>query len=265
MLPLKVGADPELFVKQGGEFVSGYNLISGTKQDPFPVEGGAVQVDGMALEFNIDPAEDRNQFVANINKVMKQLEGMVDGYELAITPVATFSKQVMEAQCEDALMLGCEPDFNAWLGKVNPQPKAGDFRTAAGHVHVGWTENEETTPESIHGLGAMSLVKQLDYYLGLPSVLYDKNTKRRELYGKAGACRIKPYGVEYRVLSNEWLKNDKLKRGVYDSVKNAFENMKKGNFLSVKYGDIQEIINNSDEKEAIKMMDKTGVSYAAFL
>ena len=49
-----IGADPELFVKKDGVVVSGHDLIQGTKADPFPVQDGAVQVDGMALEFNIE-------------------------------------------------------------------------------------------------------------------------------------------------------------------------------------------------------------------
>ena len=57
------GADPELFVKRDGEFKSGHGLIEGGKENPYPVERGAVQVDGMALEFNIDPAADEDNFV----------------------------------------------------------------------------------------------------------------------------------------------------------------------------------------------------------
>src|SRR3546814_9474953 len=35
------------------------------------------------------------------------------------------------------------------------------------------------------------------------------------MYGAAGAFRTKPYGVEYRVLSNAWLKDSKLMSWVY--------------------------------------------------
>ena len=53
---ITVGADPELFVKKGRSFQSAYGMIPGTKQKPKKVIKGAVQVDGMALEFNIDRA-----------------------------------------------------------------------------------------------------------------------------------------------------------------------------------------------------------------
>lgn len=51
-----VGADPELFVSKAGVILSAFGLVGGTKKVPQKVERGAVQVDGMALEFNIDPA-----------------------------------------------------------------------------------------------------------------------------------------------------------------------------------------------------------------
>ena len=57
-MQLLLGADPEAFVvlKDGGIPVSAHGLLPGTKDKPFPVEKGAVQVDGMAAEFNIEPA-----------------------------------------------------------------------------------------------------------------------------------------------------------------------------------------------------------------
>ena len=53
-----IGADPELFVMKNGKFHSADDLIPGSKDEPYPVENGAVKVDGMALEFNIRPALD---------------------------------------------------------------------------------------------------------------------------------------------------------------------------------------------------------------
>ena len=43
-----IGADPELFLKKNGKFHSAYGTIPGTKRKPYPVPGGAVQIDGMA-------------------------------------------------------------------------------------------------------------------------------------------------------------------------------------------------------------------------
>lgn len=94
-----VGCDPELFVvNDKGEFVCADGLIPGTKEEPFKVEGGAVQVDGMAAEFNIDPVSNFKDFRDNISMVMTQLREMLpEGYSLKAVPAVEFSKEVWDA------------------------------------------------------------------------------------------------------------------------------------------------------------------------
>jgi len=252
----KFGADPELFVAQDGEFKSGYGLIEGDKENPFPVEHGAVQVDGMALEFNIDPAMDEEGFVFNLDAVLTQLKAMVPEYDLVAEPVATFSEAYMENQPAKATELGCDPDFNAWSGKQNDIPDAKvSFRTGSGHIHVGWTEDQDILDVG-HSMKAKALVRQMDFYLGLPSLLLDPDTKRRELYGKAGAHRIKPYGVEYRVLSNRWLQSKELMAWAFRASKRAATDLLDGVVLQKEFGDIQEIINTSNVEAALGIIKK---------
>jgi hypothetical protein len=255
---LTIGCDPELFVRNPnhGAFVSGYGLIPGTKQAPFPVAKGAVQVDGMALEFNIDPAEDEDAFVGNITEVTSHLKRMVTGYDLVFDPVAEFTDEYMAEQPPEAKVLGCDPDMNAWSISANHPPNpTNNFRTAAGHVHVGWTENADTC-DIDWIIDCATLARQLDFYLGLPSLLYDKDTKRREMYGRAGAFRAKPYGLEYRVLSNVWCRSENLTRWVYRNTKQAYEELCDGKRLEDKYGDIQDIINTSDVDKAKTIIDR---------
>ena len=63
---ITIGCDPEFFVKENNKFVNAHGLIEGTKDFPQLVNKGAVQVDGMALEFNINPAKNSKEFVSNI-------------------------------------------------------------------------------------------------------------------------------------------------------------------------------------------------------
>lgn len=263
---LTIGCDPELFVRNPnhGAFVSGYGLIQGTKQAPFPVSKGAVQVDGMALEFNIDPAEDEDAFVNNITTVTSHLKRMVTGYDLVFEPVAHFSDEYMNAQPAEAKVLGCDPDMNAWSISANHPPDSNKtFRTAAGHVHVGWTKDKD--PCDIDWIEDCAvLARQLDFYLGLPSLLYDKDTKRREMYGKAGAFRAKPYGLEYRVLSNVWVSSEFLTRWVYRNTRRAYYQLLSGNKLEDKHGDIQEIINTSNINKAVDIIEEEGIDVPDF-
>ena len=54
------------------------------------------------------------------------------------------------------------------------------------HIHIGYDNNNIDA--------SLRLVKYLDLYLGVPSVLKDKDKRRRSLYGKAGCFRLTSYG-----------------------------------------------------------------------
>ena len=199
------GADPEFFVAKDGKPLSAFGLIPGDKKNPHKVEAGAVQVDGMALEFNIDPAADSETFNSNLDAVMAQIMAMVPGYEYFAAPVAEFGAEYIKGQPDAAKILGCEPDYNAYTMDVNPRPNAdAPFRTASGHIHIGWC-NDVDALDPDHFKACARLTRMLDYTLGIPSLIWDRDAKRRQLYGKAGAFRPKSYGMEYRTLSNAWL------------------------------------------------------------
>lgn len=219
------GADPELFVKNDkGVYVTAAGLIPGTKWEPHKVEGGAVQVDGMAAEFNIDPSSNFREFNGNIEKVMKQLQAFLpEGFTLDAVPSVRFSKEEFDKAPEDAKELGCMPDFNAWTGGPNPppnNPKDPYLRTASGHIHVGWVTGADLSDPQ-HLMNCRDLVKQFDWYLGGWSVSVDTDPTRRSLYGKAGACRYKDYGVEYRVLSNFWITSRDRRLAVWNRMQTA--------------------------------------------
>jgi hypothetical protein len=249
-MEIMLGADPEIFAKKGNEFVCAWGLIPGNKKNPHKVKRGAVQVDGFALEFNIDPVKTEEDFVVSIHEVLQQLYAMVPGYEVVAVPTAPFAMEYIKAQPKEAQELGCDPDFNAWEAGMEFAKPDGScaFRTGAGHIHVGWTKNADIH-DPAHTLMCCDLVRQLDFYLGLPSVVLDKDKQRRSLYGKAGCFRPKPYGVEYRTLSNFWLNDDKLIRLIYHNTHLAVQKTIEGEFL-FEMMDIQEIINESDVHQA---------------
>jgi hypothetical protein len=263
-MDILVGCDPEVFVKQNGVFKSAYGLIKGDKKHPMKVDKGAVQVDGMALEFNIDPARSEDEFSVNVQHVFNTMKLMVPDYEVVAVPVAHFDNGYMKTQPMEALELGCDPDYNAWAGIANVKPNADrPMRTASGHVHIGWTNDKDIQDAGHIGM-CNDVAKQMDFMLGLPSLMYDDDVLRREMYGKAGCCRYKPYGVEYRTLSNAWLKSEALMRWVYRNTIEGMNRLMNGDALFNKYGDIQEIINSSDKKEAEKIIkaERIEVCYA---
>lgn len=218
-----IGADPELFIMciATGKLVSAHGMIPGTKEKPFKVRYGAVQVDGMAAEFNIDPAKTKAQFIRNVVEVKKQLQEMIgDKYKLVSCGTAYFGKELIDEQPLEAKILGCDPDYDAWTGEQNPVPDVElPFRTAAGHIHIGWTNGQDPFCD-VHLQVCQHLIKHLDYWT-IPTTLVDTDFTRRDLYGNAGAYRPKSYGVEYRTPSNFWTKDRATIGVMYDLVKHA--------------------------------------------
>lgn len=257
-----VGADPELFMKHSdtGAFISAHDRVPGTKWEPFKVPFGAVQVDGTALEFNIDPAATCDEFVHHIQAVRQSLVDMVPGYNVVAEPVARFEPDYFKFEVpSSAQELGCMPDFNGWTEDVNPRPdpKGEPMRTASGHLHIGWGEGFDPEDKD-HFLLCCKVARQLDYYLGMYSLLWDKDGTRRSLYGKAGAFRPKSYGLEYRVLSNRWLDSEPLMRWVYNTLQTAMADGFAGMWAEDTYGDIaRDVIdgNNTDWPETYAWCD----------
>lgn len=216
---LKIGADPELFVFKNGEPISAHDLLPGTKASPFIVPGGAVQVDGTAAEFNIDPAETFNEFNDNIETVLGHLGSLLPSdCELRSSPCVVWAQEYFDKLPHLATELGCMPDFNAWTGRRNPKPRLKDMptlRTAAGHIHIGFTQGA-SIQDPMHIRECQRMAQLMDWHVGSWSCEVDLDKTRRMLYGKAGACRYKTYGVEYRTLSNFWVLDEGLRREIWD-------------------------------------------------
>lgn len=250
MVKILIGADPELFLRNpnNNNFVSGHIFNLGDKRKPTPVQYGAVQNDGCAVEFNIDPASTVQEFVRNTQEVMKTLRTMTPGYNLCVDPVADFDKDYFDKEVPElSKMLGCDPDYNAWTGMANDPPdNTQPMRTAAGHIHIGWTDGADVQ-DAKHFANCCAMAKQMDYFLGIHSLKWDQDNRRRSMYGQGGAFRPKTYGCEYRVLSNRWLSSEPLMRWVYHSaVRGATSLIEGGTSMASIHGNLaQDIINNN--------------------
>lgn len=253
----RLGADPELFlVDHQGQFVSAIGHFGGTKASPKPIQGFingySVQEDNVAVEFNIPPTAQKRTFVKSIHSVLNYLSEVADkiNLKLAIVPSAVFDEE--QLQHPNAKVFGCDRDFNVWSLTFNPPPYAKNkqLRSAGGHIHI------ETSEDRI-GLG-----RACDLFLGCSSVAFDPDTRRRELYGKAGSVRDKSYGLEYRTLSNFWLKSQALTEWAYDQAQRAAEFVSKAQ--SIPDDDARKIItciNNADQELLRDLSKKYKLAY----
>jgi Phage phiEco32-like COOH.NH2 ligase-type 2 len=220
---LKLGCDPEIFLRDmQGAITASCDKIGGSKDYPRPLpigDGYAIQEDNVAIEFNIPPATSSNEWVNSINKAMSYIRKEIADIGLTLTNESALLFPMDQLMHPAALEFGCDPDFNAWDGgKMNPRPEATDktLRSAGGHVHIGL----DTLPK---GKDALRLIKLMDLFCSVPAVRMDSGILRKELYGKAGAFRGKPYGLEYRSLSNFWIFDDKLVDWVWQSTNRAVD------------------------------------------
>lgn len=257
-----IGADPEFFVlDQDKKPISAKDLSIGTKKRPEVIsEGNLLQVDGLALELNIHPRTSLDGFMAQMKSGIDYVEKRLSEKNYSIlktTPVANFGKEYLDQQPKENRELGCDPDYNAYTKSVNPIPNADlPFRTASGHIHIGWTKDIDPLEPS-HFEACCMLTKWLDLFVALPAKCWELATEndgsyiRRALYGKAGAFRPKPYGMEYRVLDNFWIFEDKLVKTVFKNVETAISVCFKhyDHILDPIWQHIPDIVNRNVTKE----------------
>lgn len=183
-------------------------LLGGTKDAPKALSakkpGFMYQEDGAAGEFNIPPATTPTEFSHHIAFMLNELGPLLKskGLRFAKTNNLTL-KPKWTTDHPNLLTIGCDPDYCAYSVKDGvafpriPSPdKVGLIRGAGGHVHIGY--DIDLCPQDI-------LVRLLDISVGLPSLSLDKQGLRRQWWGQAGTYRPKPYGLEYRTLSNFWI------------------------------------------------------------
>lgn len=244
-----VGTDAEIFLKNAkGKHIASVGLFGGTKLEPLPfgtVPGFAVQEDNVALEFNIPPAKTQEEFSKFIQIALDECTERAKKHGLIIDIAASAVFKPDQLQSMQAKVFGCEPDFDVWKMQDNPPPacKNKQLRTAAAHIHIGAQ------------LDFIALGRACDLFLGAPSIVLDPDQRRRQLYGRAGAVRRKPYGVEYRTLSNFWL--TKHRDWVYNQVQNAVKFVKEGNYLPE--GDAKKLISciNNFDLDLLRDLTKT--------
>jgi hypothetical protein len=211
---MRLGADPEVFLVDAmGKHISAIPYIQADKWNPMQIpdmsKGFTLQQDNVSLEYGIPPAASADEFVAHIQDVMQKSLEYLPGLSFSKLSCTIFEKDQMQHPL--AHVFGCEPDYDAWTRDENnkPNPPHQFMRSAGGHVHV------ETKKD------AFECVKKMDLFLGVPSTLMDRGEERKQLYGKRGAMRIKPYGFEYRVLSNFWIFDEKYIRWVWKQTQRA--------------------------------------------
>lgn len=274
---VKMGADPEFFIENesgvmGSEKIIPKKGLKVIKNRAIEIKGGAnvrsteetyLKQDGVQCELNLAPQYCRAYLANEIANCFYTLRKNLNGAKLCDKEVITMDKKTLDKLSEDARKFGCAPSQNTYSGTENKiKVKANKYllRSAGGHIHLGKIDDFLINSEDIYK-NHREIVEMLDIILGCTCVLIDRDPwakKRREVYGKAGDYRITKYGIEYRTLSNFWLKHYFIMSLVFGLARQAIqaylhEPAKKEILRIAAYYDIPEIINKNDLPMAISL------------
>ena len=254
------GADPEFFLTLEGVATSAHMLLPGSKDKPFPLDNGAVQVDGTAVEFNIHPVKDRHEFKNNIITVLKQIRAMVgEEFHFNFSPLVTYTPLYFSTLPPDVTELGCRPDFNPYTKEQNTIAayyQNSPVRSAAGHFHTGWTQGMNEF--DMKHFDQCAKAARYQHAVFRPGSLFWQHTddeKRKNIYGSNGAFRPTSYGFEYRGMSNQWIRYEETIDWVFDAGKAAMECLNEGIDLECYLSPLDVITrNNETSRGAINSM-----------
>lgn len=260
-----IGTDPEFFLTRSGKIISSIPHVDGTKEAPKMLpSGGNIQRDNVAVEIATKPAETVGDFINAIEATLKEaVATLPTNSEIIALPSAVVDDKELEHP--EAQKFGCDPDFDAWRFAINDAPclmgADENLRSCGAHIHVGTSGNDANAFLSELD-GKILMVKTMDCLHGIMSTILDNSEasiERRKLYGKAGAHRPKPYGVEYRVLSNYWLRSPVLVSMIYSLTEDALALVRDGKAQSlidkISEEEVCRIINTGDIASATKIMD----------
>lgn len=251
-----IGTDPEMFVRtSSGIITSVAGKLGCSKENKIDLAKDVrLQEDNVLAEFDINPQQGFEAFNDNVQRGIDLTNEVLKKQDMeAALGVSShiFSKEELESFHPSAFVFGCTPDFNAFTGQKNASPTSENkgLRTAGGHVHIGVTGSLDVNKKVQMMLGVLC-----DYFLSLPAVLMDGDARRKELYGKASAIRYKPYGIEYRSLSNFWIGKKEDRQFVYDQVDKVVQNSDMEFLMSLHsrlpIEKLHQIINTNDVREA---------------
>ena len=221
------GCDPEFFFEKKGHIIGSEKIISIEKGLPVKLDtkkNGSCSsntaaskfiVDGVQAEINPKPDTCRARLGNEISACFRTLyETIKSDPELSVNflPTVKITKDELMSLNEKSRVFGCSPSKNSDKKSQNVvalrDPAKYKYRSAGGHIHLGSDSYGGNVKAAMRE--PARLVQIMDIIVGNTCVLIDRdpgNIERRKVYGRAGEYRTPSYGVEYRTLSNFWLRS----------------------------------------------------------
>lgn len=278
---IALGCDPEFFFRMGGKIIEAEKILPeeglsytklhessefGLSSVVSSPNGGKVTIDGVQAEINPRAHKSVAGLASEMGSCIKHLSqnAEIGGYALDFSQIVHLDDSDLSKLSEKSVKFGCSASKNINIvgdSIITVDPKKYNYRSAGGHVHIGSLEQFDAVYEALRQ--PERVVRLLDILLGNTCVMIDRsegNIERRKVYGKAGEFRTPPHGLEYRTLSNFWMRNYQLMSFVFEMsrlcVNLVADNLDKRFVMLSDMDDIQKAINNNDAKLAKKNFDK---------
>lgn len=249
------GSDPEIFVVGGdGAVIPSWKFLKEKKLALRSYAGVWEPFwDGFQAEFCPGARECLQQHMDSMQAQLRSLLVLAKAHDpnarLSALNTVEIPVPVMQAASNEEVRFRCTPSLNVYRdeGEPTPDPRAYRFRFAGGHLHAGFGGRKYTAP------GVREIVRALDGILGVAGVSLAASwdtPERRKMYGRAGEFRLPAHGIEYRVLSNFWLRHPALAHLTFELFRGAIKFAEAGLYTVAWEGpgddEIRDIINGCD-------------------
>lgn len=210
-----LGCDPETFFEIDNKVIGSEKIL---KQGIFSefykrfIPSRVVVEDGVQGEFHPEPSTCRSLLGNSIARAIWEADVMAKskGARISFKLLVKVKKEEMLSLSPASRRLGCAPSLYIDKGVTTARFKRAAesmTRCGGGHIHFGAYYDNQMGMKSAYD--PKVVVPLLDLLLGNTCVLLDRdpaNVKRRQVYGLAGEYRTPTHGLEYRTLSNFWLR-----------------------------------------------------------
>lgn len=211
---LLIGMDAEFFLQnKDGQYIAAARVIPGLKHEPHVLDNGVCHPDGLSLEVGSPPAKSPEGMVQSLFTVLNEVKTKyLDPQEVTIANAFEVSVSKVQGVQPEDLEFGCGVEYDAH----NPTEMVkrvttthSDRRYSGFHIHLGFTSGQESNIFTYKDMSR--LVLRLDTLFRRYSL--STSDKRASQYGGWGAFRVKPYGIEYRMMDCSVITNpEKLNR-----------------------------------------------------
>lgn len=214
------GTDPEGFFQKNGEIIGSEKIIP--ENGLWSGNGYYKDVVRDGVQFELNPPANGSllSLGQNISSAFKMIQSTLKnhpGVSVNFSGVVEVAREELDSLSPATRVLGCMPSKNVYgVRPITVDAKVYRKRSAGGHHHFGLTQTN--LYDKKHVDERQRAVYLLDILVGNTCVLLDRDpgaAERRENYGRAGEYRLAEYGVEYRTLSNFWLRSYTLMSFVF--------------------------------------------------